>query len=160
MADFIGAAVVAVAENQFRQLSHLAIMTTPTGSKNSALGWPILRSLPRVSDLWNSPSLSREARRAQRVSRDPQPLMSQHYSIPSITAHHAHGPKMLTSSHGHTNLTHRAPDRVITGWRRILLGPRPSPSLKTTIVAPLRQPQRGRRTQPGGARLREDCPGV
>ena len=39
-----------------------------------------------------------------------------------VTAHNANRPLGLAYDHGHTNITHRAPDRVITGWRGILLG--------------------------------------
>jgi hypothetical protein len=44
----------------------------------------------------------------------------------------------LSFHHGHTNITHRAPDCIITRWRRILLGPRSSPSLKFTRLCALR----------------------
>jgi hypothetical protein len=49
----------------------------------------------------------------------------------STTAHLAIAQEMLCFSHGCTNLTHRAPDRIITGQWRNLLGLRSSPSLKT-----------------------------
>ena len=74
-------------------------------------------------------------------------------SLPnSVTAHNVSRLKRLCFGHGHANIAHCDTARALTQRRRILLGPRPSPSLKTTIAAPLRRSQRCRRTQPGVAR--------